>query len=295
MVDALAGLADDDSLHPEALAQVVEQLLRCAPEIGREAALAVVEGVGTRQAATGRALAAARVLLLEDVDASWHEVWESLTQHPDQADEVVRGIAVTLGLEAGRVTARLGTPELVALCEWLVDRFPPAEAPDAEWVASPRYLTALDSVEDMRRTALNELAGRGTPGACSALERMSAGHPDDGRLRHLARIARSVLRALSWIAPSPAELLGMVASRQVRWVESANHLLRPRAGGAGHIPGEAPSRVLGRGGALGPGPRGQLEPPSRRPTSGAPFTVAGAAGTETGRDHDGWNGRRSTL
>jgi NAD(P)H-dependent FMN reductase len=223
MVDALARIAADDSLHPQVLAEVLEQLLRWAPEIGREAALVVVEELGKAQSATDRALAAARVLLLEDTEQSWSAVWKSLVRHPDRADEVITGMAVTLGLEAGRVTARLDTSDLIALCEWLIDRFPPA--PDAASVPSPRYLTPFDSVEDMRRAGLNELAGRGTRDASSALERMSAGHPDDMQLRHLAGIARTVLRARSWIAPSPAELLRMVASHESRWVESPDHLL----------------------------------------------------------------------
>jgi hypothetical protein len=43
MVDALAGLAADASLHPDAAAQLLEQLLRWAPEIGRTTGLAVVD------------------------------------------------------------------------------------------------------------------------------------------------------------------------------------------------------------------------------------------------------------
>src|SRR5262249_5412559 len=161
---------------------------------------------------TDRALGAARVLMLEDTEQSWSEIWSRLVEHPGQADEVVRGMAVNLGLEAGQVTARMTTPDLISLCGWLIDRFPRAEAPSAP---NPRYLTAFDSVEDMRRIALNELARRGTPEACGTLERMSTSRPDDVPLRYLVGTARAVLRARSWAAPSPAELLRMVAATNV--------------------------------------------------------------------------------
>lgn len=222
MVDALGGKAGDAALHPEALAQVLEQLFGWAPDVGRKAAVAILGGLGTTQAATERALAAARVLLLLDTENSWPEVWELLTKHPDRADEVIKGAATAIRLDAGRVTMRLPTADLAALCEWLTGRFQLAGDPA---VPAARYLSAFDSVEDMKRIALNELAVRGTADACAALQRMRDRHPEDLRLPGLATFARTVLRARSWVAPSPAELLRMVASGESRWVESADHLL----------------------------------------------------------------------
>jgi len=171
------------------------------------------------------AVAVAALLVGYRTAVVWPLVWRRMQQDA----EFGRALAVALSDDWRRDEgwlSQLADLELGDLSLWLETRLPREK--DKRNSSDGRAVSWLGSswdLDQLRETVLDALVARGTPAAVVGMGRIAAAFPDYPWFRLRLVGARESLRRVSWLPPSPAELLGLTSHSEKRLVRDASELL----------------------------------------------------------------------
>lgn len=226
--DRLAGVflseAKDRKLNPGAMSVILEDLLyqKYPPAIAF-----VRSRISTahlkKKDGRARAVAAARLLITYTDDIGWSTVWPAMQQDRLFGREVIETIAQSsdrLAQSAGGLTEA----QLADLYIWLEHEYPHAEDPQHEgeitYSIGPREKVAM-----WRDSVLRQLQQRGTPRACEEIRRIAAEFPNLNWLKWTLLEAQNITRRMTWIAPSPRDIILLTRDQRGRLIQSGEQLL----------------------------------------------------------------------
>jgi len=219
IADCVLTLAREETLRPESLSVLLEQLLEHGSRGGRAFVTSFVAlPIAAVEPARAKALAAARVLMVHADEQSWRSVWSAITADPSFGRDVVAGVARSRPQPEGRdVFASVSEEQLADLYIWLVRQFPQRD--DGPEVSSrPNGAWFRDGV-------LDYLTRRGTYEAAAALRRVAATFPEHPWLQRMVVQAGAAARAATWVPPSPQAVIRLATDGAGRLVQDGEQLL----------------------------------------------------------------------
>lgn len=221
---ALAAKARDPGLKPSCMGSLLEALLHHAEQEGVDLATSLVPvplpGDGEARC---RAVTSAALVLALAADRAWPVVWKAIQSDSAFGRDVIVEVAGRYDqTNAAMMTQRLSEAQIGDFYLWLVQQFPPSEDPQHKgaYLMGPR-----DSAAGFRDAVLQQLQHRGTPAARQAVERLAAALPELSWLRWSVVATREHTLRQTWTPPRPDVLLKMACDRDLRLVESEEHLL----------------------------------------------------------------------
>lgn len=183
---------------------------------------------GPTDAERDNAVVLAALLVKLRTAAAWPLVWRTMQRNPEFGHSLVAALADDWPRDDEDWWSQLGDSDLGDLSSWLETRFPREQRLLKDrgdgWTVGWRG-SSWD-LEWLRDKVLNLLMDRGTTAAVAAVGRIAAAFPAYPWFRLRLARARESLRRVSWVPPSPAELLELTSDSEKRLVRDAPELLK---------------------------------------------------------------------
>jgi len=214
--------AKESRLKPGCLGSLLTELLDHEIPEGKGFAESVLVGhASPDENEQARAVVAACVLLGHARGSAWSTVWPIIEEKPKFGRTVIESVTYhgrnhTIALEA------LGETELAALFVWLAHQYPYSSDPKFE---GARFLSARDSIAELKSAVLNHLENRGTFLACDALRQIASELPELDWLKWSVKRAEENARRKTWTPPAVCHILRITADHKLRLVQDGKELL----------------------------------------------------------------------
>jgi hypothetical protein len=164
-------------------------------------------------------MALSRAFLNAGEEKAWEVLWPIIHGDAQFGRELFE--SVSYGRPDKRVfAAGFSDVQLEQFYGWLLEQYPPTDDRQLSGAVGP-----VDTVRFLRDGTLEVLKQRGTFEACDVLSRMELRFPQHRWLRFHFDQAEVLACALTWVAPSPSDILAMAADQSKRVVESSAQLL----------------------------------------------------------------------
>ena len=218
---ALLEKVGNEALKPDSMEVLLKHLLEHHVAEAKSYAESLVQLPITTEH-RGKAVSAAKVLILHAADCGWPTVWPAMQQDADFG----RQVALTVAHRADErlhpiVSRRLSEDQLADLYVWLTRQFPYSQDPRTEG----GRVSARESAAEWRDGILHNLKMRGTPLACDAIRRIMRELPELTWLKWQLLEAEDVTRRLTWKPITAADILKIAGDRDARLVQSGDALL----------------------------------------------------------------------
>jgi hypothetical protein len=218
---ALLQKVGSEALKPDSMEVLLKHLLEHHVAEAKSYAESLVQlPITTDQ--RGKAVSAAKVLILHADDCGWLTVWPAMQQDTDFGRQVALTVAHR-GDERQHpiVSRRLSEDQLADFYVWLTRQFPYSQDPRTEG----GLVSARESAASWRDGILHNLKMRGTPSACNAIRRIMRELPELTWLKRQLLEAEDVTRRLTWKPITAADILKIAGNRDARLVQSGDALL----------------------------------------------------------------------
>jgi hypothetical protein len=178
--------------------------------------------VSKEESAQKSALIAAQLLLKHGANGAWDVIWPATLKDPTFGRTLWTQVAYDAFIHPTNAVSNLSDSQVADLCVWLMGEFPPEEdgPPDMDGHVSPR-----EAIAHFRDSLIPDLRERGTPEACTAIERLMHQFPSFDWLKSVLVQAQERARRKSWQPPKPAELFALAANHKLRLVRDGDELL----------------------------------------------------------------------
>lgn len=214
----------DKNLKPSCLELLLGLLLthdetvQQAQEFAKSLILQPISEDGQRKE---RAIASARALAINTVDACWSFIWPIIQRDSEFGKELVKSLVSPRPYNREVIEPKLNETQLADFYIWLVRQFPPDRDPKWEGFYSP---TVEHDIASFRDSMLGYLREKGTSVACLQLQRIANEFPQLNLKWHLLQ-AQDLFRRKTWIWPQPQHILELARDREKGLVESGEQLL----------------------------------------------------------------------
>jgi len=214
--------AENTALPQEPRAQLVRCLFDRGSRRGPEIAASVLDPLPSPDDDTRQLAIQCAALLLVRAPTGFARVWPLIVSDREFGRSVVAAIAGEDRYE-GQAGRSLTEEQLGDLFEWTTREFPHSED---RTFGGGHFVGEREMVERWRDSLLRQLENRGTEAACRVLGRIERTFPELDWMKGVRARAERNARRQSWVPPSPAALIALVAQPELRLVESGEQLLR---------------------------------------------------------------------
>ncbi|WP_228021828.1 NACHT domain-containing protein [Vasconcelosia minhoensis] len=200
----------DPILKPKCVGQLLEELLRQGLTQARDFAKSLIYfPLSPVENEREKALIAAKVLIQNSEPSGWSFIWSLIQQDTSFGREVLELAAH--GYSSG-VQLNLTEAQLADLYIWLVHQYPYSEDPEHSNEVIAYSVTTRDGIARLRDSVLSQLKERGTPEACTEIQRLIQELPDVTWLGITLIDAQVNMRRMTWHPMTPEKLLQFVIS-----------------------------------------------------------------------------------
>lgn len=193
------------------------------------------------------AVVAAASLLCNIKEKSWDIVWLKMNQDVEFGKKVVYQMLQLSQRDGLDIIYALDEGELSALYIWLEKHFPRSEDPSFENEDMAHWVGPRESVAEWRDSILRVLKERGTREACCAISEILDELPYLDWVRWILLEAQTIMRRKTWLPLKPDELLAIMKSKQLRFIQSGEQLvdciLESLEGLEAKLQGETPAAI----------------------------------------------------
>ena len=216
-------VVSDLSLQPDAVGELLRQLLKRDQQAGTEAALKFVRRPGHGLDRDANRVKVAKTLIDFAPAESWHVIWSLVEDDHEFGRRLFSELAVEAHMsQVPKLSLSLEPGAVAKLFTWLEQTFPHTEDPK---VQGGHVVESRESVGHYRDALLTGLRERGTEAGVAALRQLASDWPQISWLEYLVVDAERQRLRLSWDGVEPLVLFKMSSSRRQRLVESADQLL----------------------------------------------------------------------
>jgi predicted NACHT family NTPase len=214
--------AKDPSLKPKCIGQLLEELLKQGLTEARDLAKSlIIYPLPSSENERDKALIAARVLIENSEPSNWSFIWTLIQQDSSFGRKVLELVAHRY---SHGIQLNLTEVQLADLYIWLVHEYPHDEDPDHSNEVMAYSVTARDGIARVRDSVLSQLKERGTPEACTEIQRLIQELPDITWLGKTLIDAQANMRRKTWQPLTPEEFLQFVISREPSNSDLSNQL-----------------------------------------------------------------------
>jgi predicted NACHT family NTPase len=214
--------AKDPLLKPKCIGQLLEELLKQGLTEAEDFAKSLITfPLPSTDNEREKALIAARVLVENSNPSSWSFIWALIQQDSSFGREVLE-LATSRYVHG--IQLNLTEAQLADLYIWLVHEYPYNEDPDHSNEVMAYSVTARDGIARLRDGVLSQLKERGTPEACTEIERLIQELPDIMWLGKTLIGAQANMRRKTWQPLTPKEFLRFVINQEPSNLDLSNQI-----------------------------------------------------------------------
>lgn len=212
--------AKDKSLSPQWMRQLLDELLTHESIEAREFAKSLITfPLPSSPEERERTIVAARVLIENAEPNSWSVVWSVIQKDQNLVREIFEKLAHRYSWD---INLNITEKQMADLYIWLVQQYPHHEDPVHE---GAHIFGVREAIARFRDSVLTQLKEKGTPQACTEIQRIAQAFPEETKLKWMLREAQNIRRRKTWTPPKPDEILQLFSDSDKRLVKDGNELL----------------------------------------------------------------------
>lgn len=216
--------AKDTTLSPKWMGQLLDELLTHESIEAREFAKSLITfPLPSSSEERERTIVAARVLIENAEPNSWSVVWSVIQKDQNFGLEIFEKVAEKVAHRySWDINLNITEEQMADLYIWLVQQYPHHEDPVHE---GAHIFGVREAIARFRDSVLTQLKEKGTPQACSEIQRIAQVFPEETELKWMLREAQNIRRRKTWTPPKPDQMLQLFSDSEKRLVKDGNELL----------------------------------------------------------------------